>query len=206
LIDLLIFISGSFKLGGFNIPANINLDIVQSPEDILPVFLSFAFGVVCRNYILRTAVKILFCLVPIIVFWFRANPIFYLGVIRCWKWNGINIKIPNWRLNVHRRTPSFGMDRNCTVYWCKYLVALNPGLGGVGSNVHFHYCPWTGSIKPSLQYFIYVMFGGFQSSLCIYYCVNNFQTNNVVMRELHSFSVVKVCILQIHHPFSCNLY
>ena len=49
--------------------------------------------------------------------------------------------------------PSFGMDRNCTVYWCKYWVALNPGLDGVGSNMHFHYCPWTGSIKPSLQYF-----------------------------------------------------
>jgi hypothetical protein len=38
-------------------------------------------------------------------------------------------------------------------YWCKYWVVLNPGLDGVGSNMYFHYCPWTGSIKPSLQYF-----------------------------------------------------
>jgi hypothetical protein len=44
--------------------------------------------------------------------------------------------------------PSFGMDRNCTVHWSKYSVALNPGLGGVG-----RYWPWTYSIKPSLQYF-----------------------------------------------------
>jgi hypothetical protein len=43
--------------------------------------------------------------------------------------------------------------RKCTVYWCKYWVALNPRRGVVGSNMHFHYCPWTGCIKPSLQYF-----------------------------------------------------
>jgi hypothetical protein len=64
--------------------------------------------------------------------------------------------------------PSFGMDRNGSVYWCKYRVALNPGLGGVGSNMHFQYCPWTGSIKPSnraCNIFIFVVFGGFQSSL-----------------------------------------
>jgi hypothetical protein len=40
-----------------------------------------------------------------------------------------------------------------TVYWRKYGVVLNPGLDCVGSNMHFHYCPRTGSIKPSLQYF-----------------------------------------------------
>jgi hypothetical protein len=49
--------------------------------------------------------------------------------------------------------PSFGMNQKCTVYWCKYWVALNPGLDGVGSDMHFHYCPRTGSIKPNLQYF-----------------------------------------------------
>jgi hypothetical protein len=49
--------------------------------------------------------------------------------------------------------PLFGIDQNCTVYWCKYWVALNPGLGSVGSNMHSHYCPWTSQIKPSLQCF-----------------------------------------------------
>jgi hypothetical protein len=39
--------------------------------------------------------------------------------------------------------PSFLMDRNCTIYWWKYWVVLNPGLDGMGSNMHIHYCPWT---------------------------------------------------------------
>jgi hypothetical protein len=65
--------------------------------------------------------------------------------------------------------PLFGMDQYCTVYWCKYWIAHNPGLSGVGCNMHFHYCPWTGSIKPSLKYFfIFVMFSDFQSSRFIY--------------------------------------
>lgn len=50
---------------------------------------------------------------------------------------------------------SSGTDQKGTVYWCKYRVALNPGLGGVGSYMHFHYSPWsyTCSVKRSRQYF-----------------------------------------------------
>jgi hypothetical protein len=113
-----------------------------------------ALSVICRIYILRSPVKILFCLVSPIVFSFRANPFFYLvsytaehGMILIWK----------YRIEVSMFTAictlSFGMDQNCTVYLCKYWVALNPGLGGVGSNMHFYYCLWTGSIKPIMQYF-----------------------------------------------------
>jgi hypothetical protein len=34
-------------MGGFNTPANIDLDIVQSPQGYISCFLNFAFGVVC---------------------------------------------------------------------------------------------------------------------------------------------------------------
>jgi hypothetical protein len=34
-------------MGGFNIPANIDLDIVQSPQGYTSCFLNFALGVVC---------------------------------------------------------------------------------------------------------------------------------------------------------------
>jgi hypothetical protein len=34
-------------MGGYNIPANIDLDIVQSPLGYTSCFLNFAFGVVC---------------------------------------------------------------------------------------------------------------------------------------------------------------
>jgi hypothetical protein len=40
-------------MAGFNIPANIDLDIVQSSDDIFPAFeiLTFALSVICRIYI-----------------------------------------------------------------------------------------------------------------------------------------------------------
>ncbi len=34
-------------MGGFNIPANIDLDIVQSPQGYISCFLNVAFRVVC---------------------------------------------------------------------------------------------------------------------------------------------------------------
>ncbi len=34
-------------MGGFNIPAYIDLDIVQSPQGYISCSLNFAFGVVC---------------------------------------------------------------------------------------------------------------------------------------------------------------
>jgi hypothetical protein len=40
-------ISACLKIGGFNIPANIDLDIVQSPTRYTSCFLNLAFGVVC---------------------------------------------------------------------------------------------------------------------------------------------------------------
>ncbi len=40
-------ISAIFKMGGFNIPANIDFDIVQSPQGYISCFFNFAFGVVC---------------------------------------------------------------------------------------------------------------------------------------------------------------
>jgi hypothetical protein len=52
--------------------------------------------------------------------------------------------------------PSFGMNLKCTIYCCKYWVALNPGLGGVGSNMHFHYCSWTGSNQTEPAIFSYL--------------------------------------------------
>jgi hypothetical protein len=66
-------------MGGFNIPASIDLDIVQSPLVYTSCFLIFGF-VICRIDILRSLVKNLS--VPPIVFSFRANPFFYLGTIR----------------------------------------------------------------------------------------------------------------------------
>jgi hypothetical protein len=105
-------------------------------------------SVICRIYILRSLVKILFYSVLPIVFLFRAKPFLYLGTIR-------RMLIWKYRMFTAICIPSFGMDQNnyYTVYWYKYWLAINPGLGGVGSYMNFHYCPWTGSIKPSLQYF-----------------------------------------------------
>jgi hypothetical protein len=38
-------------MGGFNIPAYIDLDIVQSPQGYISCFLNFAFSVVCDIFI-----------------------------------------------------------------------------------------------------------------------------------------------------------
>jgi hypothetical protein len=57
------------------------------------------------------------------------------------------------------------MDLNCNVYWCKYLVALNPGLCGMGSNMHHD----KAQSNQACNIFIFVVFGGFQSSLFIYF-------------------------------------
>jgi hypothetical protein len=43
--------------------------------------------------------------------------------------------------------------RNVSTITAAIMCFCNPGLEGVGNNMHFHYCSWTGSIKPSLQYF-----------------------------------------------------
>jgi hypothetical protein len=46
-----------------------------------------------------------------------------------------------YRIKGYICMPSFGMNQNCTVYWCKYWISVNPGLGVVGGNMHFfHYC------------------------------------------------------------------
>jgi hypothetical protein len=37
-------------------------------------------------------------------------------------------------------TPSFGMDQN-VLFIGENIVALNPELDGVGSNMHCHNCP-----------------------------------------------------------------
>jgi hypothetical protein len=42
-----LIISASFKISGFNISANIDLDIVQSPKGYTSLLLIVAFGVVC---------------------------------------------------------------------------------------------------------------------------------------------------------------
>lgn len=41
-----------------------------------------------------------------------------------------------------------------TIIWdrTKLVLFSQPGLGGVGSNMHVLYCLWTSSIKSSLQY------------------------------------------------------
>jgi hypothetical protein len=143
-------------MGGFNIPANLNSDIVQSPQWYTSCYLNFAlaYSVICRIYILRSPVKILFCLVPPIVFSFMSNPFFIWGPYAS---EHGRVLIWKYRIECSMFTAigiqSFGMDQNCTVDWCKYWVALNPGLGGVGSNMRFHYRPWSGTNKPSLQYF-----------------------------------------------------
>jgi hypothetical protein len=80
-ITFVLNISDSFKIDGFNFHANIDLDIVQSPLRIYILhfhFCLFALSVICRFYILRSPVKFLFCLVPTIVFSFRANPFFFV--------------------------------------------------------------------------------------------------------------------------------
>jgi hypothetical protein len=76
--------------------------------------------------------------------------------------NDMNLKIPHWRLNVHRHMH--------TIVWDGSILYCLLVLGGVGSNMHFHRCPLTGSFKPSLKYFfLFVVFGGFQSSVFIYF-------------------------------------
>jgi hypothetical protein len=60
-------------------------------------------------------------------------------------WNGINLKIPHWRFDLHRRMHFIVWDGSklyCLLW--KYWVSINPGIGGMGSNMHFHYCPLTG--------------------------------------------------------------
>jgi hypothetical protein len=37
---------------------------------------------------------------------------------------------------------------------------LHLGLGRVGSNIYFNYCQKTVSVKPILQYFHFILFGG----------------------------------------------
>jgi hypothetical protein len=120
-----------------------------------------ALSVICWIYILR----IPFCLVPPpIVFSFRTNPCFYLGTICRWTLNGINLKIPHWRFNVNRHT-------HIIVYWCKYWVALNPGLVGVGSN----------QIEAAIFSYAHVVLFGFQSSLFIYYTIS--KTNRISLKQ-----------------------
>jgi hypothetical protein len=132
------------------------LDIVQSPQGYTFCFLNFVTGVVCDMQDLYSQIPCQnsILLVPPIVFSFRANPYFIWGpyaaehgMVLIWKYR------IEGSIFTAIYTPSFWMDRNYTVYWFQYCVALNPGLGGVGRTMHFHYCPWTGSIIPSLQYF-----------------------------------------------------
>jgi hypothetical protein len=55
------------------------------------------------------------------------------------------------------------MNQNCTIYWSKYRFALNPGLGGVGSNMCISITAHEQALSNrACNIFI---FGGFQSSL-----------------------------------------
>jgi hypothetical protein len=125
--------------------------IVQSPQGCTAIkSLPLVLSVICRIYILRSHVKILFFFVPPIVFSFIWGP--YAdehGMVLILKYSIEDSMFAAICIS------SFGMDQNPPFYVCKYWVALNPGLGGVGiyRNMHFHCWPWTGSIKPSLQYF-----------------------------------------------------
>jgi hypothetical protein len=63
--------------------------------------LSFdVLSVICRLHNLRSPFKILFYLVPPIVFSFTAKALFYLGTIRRFSWNGthycVTLKVPWW--------------------------------------------------------------------------------------------------------------
>jgi hypothetical protein len=135
---------------GFNLQASIFLNTIQSHIGYTSWFLILAFCVICRNYILRSSLKILFYLVPPIAFLFRANPFLYLGIIRRWSWNGVCLKIPHRRFCVHCHKHTIVWDR-----WKLYrlLVSILSCAQPGGNNMHFHYCPWTGSIKSNLQYF-----------------------------------------------------
>jgi hypothetical protein len=163
-------ISASFKMGGFYIQVSIDLDIVQSPLGFTSWFLIFAFCVLCDMQDLYSQIPCLnLVLFSSALFSFRAKPFFYLGTIRRWTWNGVNLKIPLWRFHVHCNMHAIVWDESrFYCYWCKYWVALNPGLGGVGSNCISITAHQQAQSNRACNISIFVAFGCFQSSLFVY--------------------------------------
>jgi hypothetical protein len=140
-----VIISASFKMGGFNIPASTDLDTVQSSLGYISWFLIFCLwrSLWYAGFIFSDPLSKFYSI--------QFRPLFSrLGHIHSFIWGPYaadHEMVLIWKYRVEDSMftdicmSSFGMDQNCTVYWCKYWVALNPWLGCVGSNMHFHYCP-----------------------------------------------------------------
>jgi hypothetical protein len=98
-----------------------------------------------------------------------------------------------------------------TVYWCKYSVALNPGLNGVGGNMRFHYCPLTGSMKPNLQYFHICRLRWLSKSILSEY--HSFHRNWKwfccwwlhLTEEIIMLIILSTCSSTIYHAFIPNM-
>jgi hypothetical protein len=136
LLKLLLFkYFGQFIDGWFQYPRQYRFGYCLITPRIYFLFcivfiLPLALSVICRIFILRSPVKILFCLVPLIVFSFRANLLFYLGTMRRLTWNSINLEIPHsiWRFHVFHHMHTIVWDGSklyCLLVWI--LSCAQPG-------------------------------------------------------------------------------
>jgi hypothetical protein len=115
-------------------------------------------SVIRRLHNLWSPFKGPFCLVPLIVFSFRAHALFYLGTKRRLSWNSTNV--PQWIIHDNRcmNTSADVLNSKCHRFRLFCLSLCKAGARGRERNCTFQY-RLRGSNKPSLQYFQFCRFG-----------------------------------------------
>jgi hypothetical protein len=122
--------------------------------------LSFdALSVISRLNKLWSPFKIPFFLILPIVFSFKAHAFFYLGTICRFSWNCTYVS--HWRFHDNRFMNTSAMFRNLKLYQFMLNVefCLSRCSGAWTVACTWHFCPWTCSIKPSLQHFQFCRVG-----------------------------------------------
>jgi hypothetical protein len=148
--------------------------------------LSFdVLSVICRLHNLWSPFNIPFYLVPPIVFSFRAKALFYLGTVRRFSWNGTTVS--HWRFHDNRRmnTSTDVSKFKISPFFLNVESCLSRCYGALTVTCTFQYCPWTGSIKPTLQHFQFCCVGiSLRDSVFLYFEMHKYN-NYWINRCLH---------------------
>jgi hypothetical protein len=97
--------------------------ITSSPKILLFQYFGLLYNIGFNIPASIAFVKIVFSLVPLIVFYsFRQTHFHNLVATRRWSLNGFNPKIQHWKFYVHRHNTHFRLEwiKIGTVYLCKY--------------------------------------------------------------------------------------